>query len=291
MKRECLCLIWLILLLVTHTAGAEEHNAVAPADSLKQVVLTAYLATYDGWSSDEVILDDDRNQSFLKHCRQLDANVSAFECNWTLLNLRKAGALSDAKVTRRRRDNPSSYRHAAEIAARMMEDRHRCSTDRIICDPKLRQDFDQAAAAIAPNVDAYLLRKAAFGLRKARQLRPELVTRIADWGRTVTVHALAELQKDIRQVPQRPGIYIFRDKTGYLYVGEAKDLRERLATHLDESDRQSLASYLKTHGPQNNVQIEIHAFDSNSKAKQVRIRRAYESELIRSREPRFNVRP
>ncbi|MCA9199973.1 MAG: GIY-YIG nuclease family protein, partial [Planctomycetales bacterium] len=256
-----------------------------------KIVLAAYLATYDGWSSDEVILDDDRNQAFLQHCRKLDTSVVEFDCNWTLLNLRKAGALSDAKVTRRRRDNSATYRHAAEIAARMMEDRHRCSTDRILCDPQLRQDFDQAAAAIAPKVDAYLLRKAAFGLRKARQLRPELVTRIADWGRKVTVHSLADLRADMTLVPQQPGIYIFRDQTGYLYVGEAKDLRERLATHLDESDRQSLASYLNTHGPQNNVQIEIHAFDANSKAKQVRIRRAYESELIRSRQPRFNVRP
>jgi len=66
-------------------------------------------------------------------------------------------------------------------------------------------------------------------------------------------------------------------------------LRNRLKTHLDESDRKSLANYLKEKGVES-ITIEIHSFDPQSRAKELRVRRAYESELIRSRKPRFNIR-
>ena len=39
------------------------------------------------------------------------------------------------------------------------------------------------------------------------------------------------------------------------------------------------------------IHVEIHSFDPKSKAKSTRIRRAYESEIISSRTPKFNVRP
>ena len=105
-------------------------------------------------------------------------------------------------------------------------------------------------------------------------LKPELVLRIAE----------------PTKIPKGPGIYIFRDKTGYLYVGESLNLRSRLEKHLDESDRQSLAMYLRMHGVQDTT-IEIHAFPKDSRARKVTVRRAYESELIASRKPRFNLRP
>jgi hypothetical protein len=63
-----------------------------------------------------------------------------------------------------------------------------------------------------------------------------------------------------------------------------------LKSHLDESDRKSLANYLREQGVES-ISIEIHSFPADSRMKDVTVRRAYESELIRSREPRFNVRP
>ena len=91
-------------------------------------------------------------------------------------------------------------------------------------------------------------------------------------------------------VPTRPGIYIFRDESGYLYIGESSNLRLRVEKHLDHSDRKSLAHYLWENGNKK-ITVELHAFDPESKAKDKTVRRAYESELIRSREPRFNITP
>ena len=87
-----------------------------------------------------------------------------------------------------------------------------------------------------------------------------------------------------------PGIYIFTDSTGYLYIGEAKNLRERLTQHLDQSDRESLANYMKKEQLKD-IHIEVHGFDPKSKGSEISARRAYESELIRSRKPKFNIRP
>ena len=61
-----------------------------------------------------------------------------------------------------------------------------------------------------------------------------------------------------------------------------------MAEHLEESHNPSLASYLKS---ETGATVELHSFDPKSRAKEVRVRRAYESELIRSRKPRFNVLP
>ena len=275
--------LWIGILLLGSSLG---HAA-----ELEEVVRQSFAATHNGWSSDEVLVHDQRNQAFLQACRQQLPEMKDREFNWTMLNLRKAKKLP-GKVTKRASHKHGSYRHAAEIAARGIEDRHRQNIDRALCDADLRREFDEAAHELAPSTPAYLLRKAALGLRKSHQLKPELVVRVADWGRTVSNFAIDELQSDLEQIPRQPGVYLFADASGYLYIGEASNLRERLTDHLHQSDRSTLAKYLeKRREDDSPVRIEIHAFDPNSPARQVAMRRAYESELIRSRKPKFNVRP
>ena len=284
----------LVLLLVTATAAddqsAKKTKSKPNRSELVRVVKAAFIATHDGWSSDEVVLQDKLNAKFVAHCRQEISNVDEFQCNWTLMNLRKAGKLSDIKSTKRRRDRHDEYFHAAEIAARHMYDKYKLTTDRVLCDPKHRKEFDKVAHAVTPDVSAYLLRKAALGLRKARRLRPELVIQIADWGKKIVTLPANKIIKDSKLVPQKSGIYIFRDPTGYLYIGESSNLRIRVSKHLDHSDRKSLAHHLWKKGA-DEITLELHIFDADSQAKSKTVRRAYESELIRSRKPRFNIAP
>ena len=274
----------------TPEALAAVAEQTTPSESLKSVVGAAFRQTHDGWSSDEVLLRDNLNEVFLAVCRQRLPTAKPTELNWTLLNLRKAGGLN-ARVTRRQAHRHDDYRHAAEIAARLITDRYETSTDRMLCDLRLRAEFDAVAREMAPAISTYRLRKAAFGLRKARQFRPELVVRISDWGREIITVSVAELRADLKLAPVGPGIYIFRDKSGYLYVGEAVNLRKRIGQHLAGSDRVSLADYLSQQAGSERVTVEMHAFHHASPARQTRMRRAYESELIASRKPRFNSRP
>ena len=272
------------------TSNQDETSKLATdADQIKSVVIQAFAATHEGYSSDELILKTELNKSFVAACHKTLPDVEAFQFNWTLLNLRKAGKLT-VKATKRDVRKFDLVMPVAEMCARMMEDKHGKSIDRLMADPETRQEFDQAALAIDADIETYLVRKAAFRLRKTRQLKPELITRIADWGRKVDEHKASDIEKKPDLIPESPGIYIFRDATGYLYIGEAIDLRARLVQHLGGSDSKTLAGYLADQGSAD-VTIEVHSFAEDSRISETMVRRAYESELIRSRNPRFNVRP
>lgn len=185
------------------------------AADVEDVVRLAFLATHDGWSSDEVLVNEELNTAFLAACRERLPAVDDRTFNWEMLNMRKAGQLG-GRVTKRTTQRHAPHRHAAEIAARRLEDTYRQNMDQVLCDPTLRVEFDAAARELAPEVSTYLLRKAALGLRKSRRLRPELVVRVADWGRTIATHSLAELQSNLTLVPRQPGVYLFLDSSGYL---------------------------------------------------------------------------
>jgi len=282
------CFVLLVvgqLIVVRQTTAAE---GVTPLE-VAEVVVDSYRETHDGWSSDEVLLDDELNGRFIGACLSRFPEANEAEMNWKLLTLRKAGKL-DVPTTQRRRDDLSSLLATAEITARHMEDKHAMNLDRVLCDPQLRHEFDVQAQQLAPDASAYLLRKAAFGLRKSRQLKPELVVRIANWDKEVRTATVRALRDDLSQIPTSPGVYLFRDRSGFLYIGEAGNLHKRLAQHIEKSDRRSLAAYLAEQAAEE-ISVEMHIFAPDSPAKKVSLRRAYESELIRSREPRFNVRP
>lgn len=263
--------------------------AHASAD-IDELVLEAFAAVHDGYSSDEVILNDDLNARFLAECRRRKSDVDPFSCNWRLMNLRKAGKLNSFATTRRGPRPDKNLFCVAEIAARTVMDRHGISIDQIMADPVRRSEFDRQVQRLSPDTDLYLVRKSAFQLRKARRLRPELITRIANWDRKIEKFAVSSMRSDWSQVPARPGVYLFQDETGYLYIGSAENLRDRLKQHLSESSNAGLFNYLGA-GHSREIHVEVHSFPSDSRARELTVRRAYESELIRSRKPKFNILP
>jgi predicted GIY-YIG superfamily endonuclease len=258
-------------------------------NTLRDVVKAAFIAIHCGRSTDDVVINPELNAAFISECRKRLGDVSEFDANWKLMNLRKSASLGDVTTDRVRIDH-SPYEHASQIAARFMEDQSQLTIDRVFCAPEARSNFDAIALSIAPEVSVYQLRKAALGLRKARRLQPEIVKRIANWERKVISFSAEELASNFELIPRNPGVYIFRDKSGYLYVGEAANLRLRVGKHLDHSDRKALAHYFWDNGIEN-VTVELHAFAEDSDARKQSARRAYESDLIAKRQPRFNIRP
>lgn len=258
-------------------------------NTITDVVKQAFLASHEGYSTDEVIICDKLNEAFIKACKREMVSRSEEAFNWHLINLRKQGKLG--KVARKRVSaNHEDYLHASEIAARLIYDKYNKTVDRAFCKPELKKEFDSIAQSIAPNVSTYLLRKAAFKLRKNRQLKPELVPRVATWSRRVLSFLAKDLARSPNLIPRQPGIYIFRDTSGYLYIGESKDLYLRVKKHLDHSDRKSLAHYFWEKGIIE-ITVELHVFDRESDAIRKSCRQAYESNLIETRRPQFNLRP
>ena len=169
------------------------------------------------------------------------------------------------------------------MAVRFLERRKGVSLDRIIADPQLAEEFDRLAAAIAPGFDSLRYRWAALNLRKTKRLEPELVARVA---RPVElrVFRVGELTADA--IPAVAGLYLLYSPKQLLYVGETENLKKRLTKHLDHSDNKALARWLWEFGAEV-VQIEVQILADQTES---RVRKALELELIRSRQPVFNVK-
>ncbi|NND96747.1 MAG: GIY-YIG nuclease family protein [Pirellulaceae bacterium] len=256
-------------------------------------VISSFDKNADGFSSDEVLINDTLRSRFLADLEtdQPLGREQERAALLKLLQLRKAGKLT-SRTTKRGPRVDAAVAPIAEIAARVVADRHQVTTDTILADPLLRAELQREAEKIDRDVDPYAVRKTVLNLRKKRALKPELVLRVANWERNIRTVTLDELRRLLQSddTLRRPGIYLFRSEAGYLYIGEASNLSQRLTTHLKESDRPSLAQYLAGENAET-ITVELHLFPIDSPAKNVTVRRAYESELIRSRLPIFNVRP
>ena len=253
----------------------------------------AFTNASSGYSTDEVMIQDELRNRFLAELSPLESRPDGFERDalLALLQLRKSGKLT-SKATRRGDPIDDRIVPIAEIAARVVMDRHRISSDTLLADPTFREELDSEAKKISPGTNTVAIRKAVLSLRKRRVLKPELVLRVADWQRKIETHSLDSLRQAIaaEEISDGPGVYLFRTSAGYLYIGEAKNLLHRLSDHMNGSDRASLAEYLSSEASAG-VTVELHVFPADSPAKRITVRRAYESELIRSRQPRLNVRP
>lgn len=277
-------------LLVLSQVGSTQNKPVeSESQDIEKIVVQAFEKSAEGWSVDEVMLHDQRRHKFVDACKLAGADADETLLFETLLRVRKGGRLK-IRATERERTSLEDFTIAAEISARRMADEKKVHFDQILCDPELLKVFDKLAIELSPNTDAYLLRKAALRLRKSRQLQPELVIQASDWKVNISEYTFDELTSHLPETTTRPGIYIFRDATGYLYIGQSNNLRDRLTHHLKESDRDQLRNYMLEHGG-TELTIELHEFAEGSPGEKLASRRAYESELIRSRKPRLNLAP
>ena len=100
--------------------AALEQEAISEGTSLNQLVLAklaapigslfrngtasliqAFGEVRDGFSADRVIADPRLDRRFLQRCRELGLSGTDYELNWSLMNARKGGLLSDLPKTKR----------------------------------------------------------------------------------------------------------------------------------------------------------------------------------------------
>lgn len=261
------------------------------SDALLDIVKHAFFASHDGVSTDELLCDDEKLNLFDSFVQQraqaAGIAVTVTAARHLLLNIRKSGKLGPV-VEKRYRGNHDPYKYVAETAARITEDRHRTTVDRILCDPAMRSDFDDVAGQFRTDATIKDIRLAAMSLRKAKQLQPLVAQKLLPPTRVIRLSVTA-IRADGSQVPRAPGTYVFGTSVHCLYVGEADDLHRRVVKeHCVHSDRQQLAQHLWQHGP-DDVFVEIRSYEGVPDARRKPIRRALEAELIESRRPAFNI--
>ncbi len=151
--------VWLHLLCYAMAAnlipsGSLLANDPSPPAIDLQTIARVFQETHDGWSVDEVLLDDDRRRKLVEALRQSTEDRDQVEIDEktifeSLIKLRKSGKLQ-VKTTRTSKIDLEAELPAAEIAARSMQDRHSVHMDEILVDPVLLKEFDALAARIAP---------------------------------------------------------------------------------------------------------------------------------------------
>jgi site-specific DNA-methyltransferase (adenine-specific) len=250
---------------------------------MKEIVRKAYLEIPHDPSPDVVVANPVLNDLFIKACRSLGLVQPAVSLNLSLLNLRKTGALTGIRRSKKVTvENQDEYVFASEMAIRHLECESKTTLDNVLCDPLLAARFDEVAARIAPGYTSFQYRWAALNLRKRQRLRPELLSRVVA---ATAVFACKVTDLKIEEVPAEQGLYLFFGQSGTLYVGECQSIRKRLAKHLEHSDNKLLARWLWERGV-DDLHIEYRTL---APSVTTRIRKAMEVELIQSRKPLFNV--
>ncbi len=93
------------------------------------------------------------------------------------------------------------------------------------------------------------------------------------------------IQERVRNLPQTPGVYLFKDKDGnILYIGKARELRKRVSSYFSAS-----GGIGRLHSPKISVLVErvsdLEIIETQTEVDALLL----ESQLVRRHEPRYNT--
>ena len=193
------------------------------------VVAMAYGDTFDGFSTDRVVVDPILDTQFLGRCNELGVSGTPYKLNHTLLDIRKSKKAKLPKATKRTVFlDLDDCRFASEIAVRTLQRTKGVTLDRILCDPNLAAEFDSVAQALVDESSVLKLRWAALNLRKTHQLKPlDSIGPIYD---LVSAGPIKRINLDA--LPTLMGTYVLYDANRPLYAGETNNLRKRMMRHM-----------------------------------------------------------
>jgi len=196
----------------------------------ERAMISAFKKTSQGFSTDHLLCDPELNQAFLKECKRLGIPGAGFVWNRLLLRIRKSGKLP--KVTRKRTRltfaEMDPYSFASEIAMRQLELDYGYELDDILCNPKAVQEFGRIAEQYAPGYAPFEYRWAALSIRK-RAMKSKVLARekFSAW-KSKPLPKLKPIEKWNRSSLERPGVYLFARRGQSLYIGESRNVRNRI---------------------------------------------------------------
>jgi hypothetical protein len=195
------------------------------------IIIEAFNDVHDGYSTDWVIVEPTYNRNFLDKCHALGLATDDRHLNHTLMNIRKTPKYKGKlKPTTKRSGftDYDDYAYAAEIAVRVLQRAEGVTLDRILCDPRFRDQFDSLAMRLAPNQTPVKLRCAALNLRKTHRLKPI--------SQDVVNYELASAgplrNVNLMSIQSLPGAYAFYEQNRPIFAGETENLKRRIQMHL-----------------------------------------------------------
>ncbi|MCC7474628.1 MAG: site-specific DNA-methyltransferase [Pirellulales bacterium] len=250
-------------------------------DVIRDALVGAYFAAYDGSSVDWLLADPRLQERFHERCVEAGLIGGPADWNRELLRLRKTGGFpkrGELKKVHVTDEELDAYSFAAEISWRLTHEKyHGPSIDEIFCDPVKSAFFDRSARRLVQGVEPAPIRWAALRLRKASR---ELVNEVKRYHFVFAKRDFARFQKWRGFKPKRfsgqPGLYFLRDEEKKpLFVGHARNLGARLSGHLE-------CAYFSDHVSQLSV---IAGGDLPGEE----YRAAFKEELVRRYHPQWNM--
>lgn len=198
-------------------------------------VIEAFLDVRQGRSPDYVVCEPGLNAAFVAAARDRGAVADAAVLNRMLLGARKTGVLSDHPTTAEYRMPKAlvPYAFVAEWAARHLQRQELLrhdeppSLDDILCDPSLAAQFDELASRIKPGIKPLDMRWAALGFRKTARKAA------APGNVAVEPTDRVDAGPGIKQLPEKPGLYLIVAGQQVLYANYTRDLRDQLTRHAE----------------------------------------------------------
>ena len=194
-------------------------------------LIGAFESVYDGYSLDRVLADSELCNALMTKCREAGLPGAPKDWNRHLMRLRKAGRLVKSPTRIRTEFSWSDYDKflfASEIAwSEMREDG---TLDDILCDPELAGRFDKIAEGLAPGFTSLHYRWGALTLRKkskTARVRSKLFSELS-LEEFETSRKLVSL-KNVRDISDKPGLYLITGRSQRIYVGGAMNLHDRLS--------------------------------------------------------------
>ncbi len=200
-------------------------------------IVDAYKVSCKGHSVDVVLCDPELNLKFVEACQWSKLPGGASVWNRLLLRVRKAGKLPKGDVVRKRVNAAAmdAYNAACEAAMQLLSLDYGLTLDDILCSPEIAAEFDRLAEQFAgeQKATAFDHRWAALSIRKrAKRSRSLATERYQDWDAGQLSRA-TPLKQCLSEKCEHPGVYVVRDPSGALYVGETLNLRDRVQQMLD----------------------------------------------------------
>ena len=205
----------------------------------EQAIIDAFMQAADGYSADYVLCDPERSTRFLKRCREIGIPGDPRLWNSFLLRVRKAGKLPRAEATGQRLSSQEMdpYTVGSEVSSRLITLYYGLTLDELLCSPEAVAEFDKMATEFSPGFKPFHYRWAALALRKratTKRFRTAASEQFKHWKSQKAPRRRALSQLASKQYA-RPAVYALYDGKFPVYVGETRNLKQRIE-HLLESE-------------------------------------------------------
>ena len=98
------------------------------------------------------------------------------------------------------------------------------------------------------------------------------------------INKMKKLSNQLKKLPQKPGVYLFKDKTGrILYIGKAVNLRSRVRSHFSTRNNSPSPPLILRGGIEKITDLDWMETDDEKQAYLL------ENELIKKYKPRYNI--